>query len=90
MKTLQERIEEQAMKHLEADLKEATELFSNFLSDQHELFRTGISVHVLDDQDKKLYPYLSQIFNCEPVKSQIIKFNLERYIDFETEKIYKP
>jgi hypothetical protein len=84
---LQDRIESIAMQKLEADIQVASENLSNFLASQKGLFRTGISITVMDKGDTKIYPYLSQLFNCTPIRDQLIKFNLPEYIDREINSI---
>lgn len=85
--SLQERIESIAMAKLERDIKDASNNLSNFLASQKGLFRTGISVKLLTDDDKKLHLYLSQLFDCEPIRDMIIKHNLPDYIDREINAI---
>lgn len=85
---LQERIESIAMSKLEKDIEEASGDFRAFIASQKGLFRTGISVKIVDD-DKKYYPYLSQLFDCEPIRNMIIANNLPDYIDREIEAILK-
>jgi hypothetical protein len=84
---LQERIEEIAMSKLEADIKDASKNLNNFLSSQKGLFRTGISIKIMGEDDKYVYPYLSQLFDCSPVRDQIVKFNLPEYINKEINSI---
>ena len=83
---LQARIESIAMAKLEKDIENASRNLRDFYSSQKGLFRTAISVYIAEG-DRKYYPYLSQLFDCEPIRKKIIENNLPDYIDREITNI---
>lgn len=88
--TLEETILNQAKANLNRDIKDASDNLSNFLASQKGLFRTGMSIVLMTEDDKKIYPYLSQLFDCDVIKNKIIEYNLSDYVQREIDLILKP
>lgn len=84
--TLENAIRRRAEKKLNDDINRVDSEFRSFLGKQSELLN-NIPLKILDDDDKKITPFLSQILNTEYVRNKIIDNHLSEYITKEIKSI---
>lgn len=82
--TLQEKIEGLARRRLIAEIDK----LSNLIKYESKLKNiiAGVQVEIKNGEGN-LYPYLTQIFDCEPIRKAIIEKQLPKYVENEIKNL---